>query len=124
VWFSKASPVLKSPSGTQTASPLQRTWITLLRNGSSARKRRQVSGARAVSSRAVKRNGPTSILRWSIGEILAYQALRRKTGFRLVPGLPKDEHALTYRAAHASTSGMGRRLTCALDRADHMNVAD
>ena len=46
VWFSKPSPVSNSPSGTHTASPLQREWITWLENGSScfASKMGQLAG--------------------------------------------------------------------------------
>src|SRR5690606_36337373 len=70
VWFSKPSPVSNSPSGTHTASPLQREWITWLENGSSSRKAAQVLGAAASSMRATKRKGPTSMARWRMASSL------------------------------------------------------
>src|SRR5690606_25632016 len=51
VWFSKPRPVSNSPSGTHTASPLQREWITWLEKGSRSRKAVQVFGAAASSMR-------------------------------------------------------------------------
>ena len=63
MWFSKSSPVLMSPSGIQADSPLQRTWMILLRKGSSSSNAAHVFGAASRSQRAPNSNGPAVILR-------------------------------------------------------------
>src|SRR5881397_4281843 len=62
VWFSKSSPVLRSPIGIQVDSPLQRQWITLVRSGSIFLTAATVRGASRSSSRAVNLSVPTWIL--------------------------------------------------------------
>ena len=46
------TPKSRSPSGTQTASPLQRTWIAWLSNGMALRNAATVLGASFSSKRA------------------------------------------------------------------------
>src|SRR3989442_10095420 len=55
------SPVLRSPSGIQADSPLQRACTSWAFNGSRRRKAAHVFGAASASQRAVNRSEPTMI---------------------------------------------------------------
>ena len=65
-----------SPSGIQADSPLQRTWMILLRNGSSASNAAHVFGAASRSQRARNSNGPAVIFRSLIGRALSLRRPR------------------------------------------------
>jgi hypothetical protein len=54
VWFSKPTSTDKSPSGIQDASPLQRAWRIVARNGNNDRIAEHVFGARDISQVAVR----------------------------------------------------------------------
>src|SRR3954465_5107431 len=90
------SPMSRSPSGIQAASPLQRAWMICEWKGSSRSKAATVRGARSDSSAPLNANGPASTRRCMASVCRDEQPAAP----RLLAAEQRAHHAAAHGASH------------------------